>query len=73
MRAAEILSETVIGDRFHIVVADAPAAIAASPRRLSEGGVRCGDAVQIAPSLEDVFVSDDRGAARARPAATARG
>ncbi len=57
-RSPEILSETVIGDRFHIVVGDAQAAIAALTARLSAGGVTVRDAVQIAPSLEDVFVSE---------------
>ena len=65
----EIVSETVIGDRFHIVVADAEAAIPALTARLSAGGVTVREAAQIAPSLEDVFVSEivERRTAAGRP------
>lgn len=56
-QSPEILSETVIGDRFHVVVADAAAAIPVLTRRLSAEGVRVRDAGTVPPSLEDVFVS----------------
>jgi len=55
--APEIMSETVIGNRFHLVVADAQAAIPALTARLSSEGVEVRAATQVAPSLEDVFVS----------------
>jgi drug efflux transport system ATP-binding protein len=56
-RSPEILTGTVIGDRFHVVVADAAAALPVLTRRLAAEGVRVRDAGQVPPSLEDVFVS----------------
>ena len=56
-RSAEILSETMIGNRFHVVVADAAAAIPALTQRLNADGVRVREAHRVPPSLEDVFVS----------------
>ncbi|HLJ59367.1 MAG TPA: ABC transporter ATP-binding protein [bacterium] len=56
-RAPEVLSETVIGDRFHIVVADAAGAIPILTRRLTDEAIEVGRIAQIPPSLEDVFVS----------------
>jgi len=74
-RSAEILSETVIGDRFHVVVADAAAAIPALTRDLTAQGVHVRDAGKIPPSLEDVFVSiiAERRAARAGTGEAAHG
>jgi ABC-2 type transport system ATP-binding protein len=57
LRSAEVLSETVIGDRFHAVVADAAAALPALTERLRGAGVRVLDARKVEPSLEDVFVA----------------
>lgn len=56
-QSPEILSETVIGERFHVVVADAATAIPHLTRRLTAAGVRVRDAGKVPPSLEDVFVS----------------
>jgi ABC-2 type transport system ATP-binding protein len=56
-RAPEVLSETVIGDRFHIVVADAAGAIPIITRRLTDGAIEVRHVERIPPSLEDVFVS----------------
>jgi ABC-2 type transport system ATP-binding protein len=56
-RSPEVLSGTVIGDRFHVVVANAASAIPALTRRLAAEGVGVRDAGQVPPSLEDVFVS----------------
>jgi ABC-2 type transport system ATP-binding protein len=55
-QSPEIISETVIGERFHVVVADAAASIPALTRRLSAEGVRVRDAGTVPASLEDVFV-----------------
>jgi len=70
-RSPEVLSETVVGDRFHIVVGDANAAIPVLTERLAGRGVRIVDARTIPPSLEDVFVSiisERRAAGRAQGA-----
>ena len=56
-RSPEVLSETVVGDRFHVVVADAATALPTLRQRLVSQGVRVADAEKIPPSLEDVFVS----------------
>ena len=56
-RSPEILSETVIGDRFHVVVADATTALPALTQRLIAHGVQIWGAAKVPPSLEDVFVS----------------
>ena len=56
-RSKEILSETLIGDRFHAVVADAAAALPVLTERLRGAGVQVRDARKIPPSLEDVFVT----------------
>jgi ABC-2 type transport system ATP-binding protein len=53
----EILSRTMIGDRFHIVVPDAGTDLPALTRRLADEGVEVRDAGRVPPSLEDVFVS----------------
>ncbi len=52
-----ILSRTVIGDRFHIVVRDAGTALPELTRRLAGEGIEVRDAGTVPPSLEDVFVS----------------
>lgn len=71
----EILSRTVIGDRFHVVVPDAAAALPALTRRLEGAGVRLQDVGRVPPSLEDVFVSviADRRLGAGRPEGPARG
>jgi len=56
-RSPEILSATVIGDRFHVVVEDAAVAIPVLTQRLNAQGVDVRGASTIPPSLEDVFVS----------------
>ena len=73
-RSKEILSETLIGDRFHAVVADAAAALPALTERLRGAGVQVRDARKVPPSLEDVFVTiiAERRAGAAAPGA-ARG
>jgi len=73
-RSKEILSETLIGDRFHAVVADAAAALPALTERLRGAGVQVRDARKVPPSLEDVFVTiiAERRAGAAAPEA-ARG
>ncbi len=53
----EVLSETVFGDRLHLVVRDAASAIPALTARLEQQGVTVREARQIPPSLEDVFIS----------------
>ncbi len=53
----EVLSETVFGDRLHLVVRDAASAIPALTVRLEQQGVTVREARQIPPSLEDVFIS----------------
>jgi len=65
-RSPEVLSETVVGDRFHVVVGDAATAIPVLTERLAGQGVRVKDARAVPPSLEDVFVSiiSERRAAR---------
>ena len=71
-RSKEILSETLIGDRFHAVVADAAAALPALTERLRGAGVQVHDARKVPPSLEDVFVTiiaERRAGAAAREAA----
>ncbi len=71
-RSAEILSQTLIGDRFHAVVADAAAALPALTERLRGAGVQLRDAREVPPSLEDVFVTiiaERRGGAAAPEAA----
>ena len=73
-RSKEILSETLIGDRFHAVVADAAAALPALTERMRGAGVQVRDARKVPPSLEDVFVTiiAERRAGAAAPEA-ARG
>ncbi len=56
-RSPEVRSETVVGDRFHLVVDDAAAALPVLRQRLVGAGIRVAEAGTIAPSLEDVFVS----------------
>ncbi len=56
-RSPEVRSETVVGDRFHLVVDDATTALPALRERLVSAGIRVAEAGTIAPSLEDVFVS----------------
>ncbi len=62
--APEVLSEAVFGDRLHIVVPHAEAAIPSLTARLASRGVLVRDARPVAPSLEDVFISmiEERGA-----------
>ncbi|HYM90525.1 MAG TPA: ABC transporter ATP-binding protein [bacterium] len=55
--SAEVLSEAVIGDRFHVVVADADAAIPTLTQRLIAQGVTVQGVRKVPASLEDVFVS----------------
>jgi ABC-2 type transport system ATP-binding protein len=73
--SADVLSQTVIGERFHVVVADAATAIPALTQRLTAQGVEVRRASQIPPSLEDVFVSmiAERRAAAADTGEAARG
>jgi len=69
----EVLSETVIGERFHIVVENAAGVIPILTRRLSEATVDVRRIEHIPPSLEDVFVSvivEQRAAMRATSVAT---
>ena len=68
LRSPEVLSETVIGDRFHAVVADAAAALPALTERLRGAGVRVLDARKVEPSLEDVFVAVIEGRRSGAPA-----
>ena len=68
LRSPEVLSETVIGDRFHAVVADAAAALPALTERLRGAGVRVLDARKVEPSLEDVFVAVIEGRRAGPPA-----
>jgi ABC-2 type transport system ATP-binding protein len=56
-RSTEILSATIIGDRFHVVVADAAVAMPALTQRLAVQGVHVRGAGTVPASLEDVFVS----------------
>jgi len=56
-RSPEVLSETVIGSRFHLVVASAAEAIPVLTQRLAAAGVAVRDATIVPSSLEDVFVS----------------
>ena len=56
-QSAEVLSETAVGDRFRILVADAGRAVPQLAGRLAGAGVRVREARQTSPSLEDVFVS----------------
>jgi len=56
-RSTESLSATLIGDRFHVVVADAAVAIPALTQRLAAQGVHVRSAGTVPASLEDVFVS----------------
>ncbi len=55
--APEVLSETVFGDRLHLVVRDAASAIPALTARMQRQGVTVREIRPIAPSLEDVFIS----------------
>lgn len=55
--SAEILSRTVIGDRFHVLVRDAGTALPALTRRLEGEGIQVREAGTVPPSLEDVFVA----------------
>jgi ABC-2 type transport system ATP-binding protein len=69
LRAApEVLSQSAVGDRFRVIVADADSAIQALTRRLGEQGATLAEARRVPPTLEDVFVSmilERRGAAPA--------
>jgi ABC-2 type transport system ATP-binding protein len=55
--ASEVLAETLVGDRFRIVVADASAAVPALEQRLTAQGVRVLETRKVPPSLEDIFVA----------------
>ncbi len=68
-----VLSRTVLGDRFHIVVRDAGTALPELTRRLAGEGIEVRDVGTVPSSLEDVFVSmiAERRASSARDAETA--
>lgn len=55
--APEVRSVTQTGSRFHVVVADAAAAMPVLTERLTARGVRVTGMEAIDPSLEDAFVS----------------
>jgi len=55
--APEVLSSTVVGDRFRIIVASADAAMRTLSERLAAGGATVTRARRVPPSLEDVFVT----------------
>lgn len=55
--SAEVLSVTLVGNRFRVVVADAATGIPALTGRLTAQGVQVGKVEPIPPSLEDAFVS----------------
>ncbi len=55
--APEVLSQSVVGDRFHVIVPDAAAAIPALTRRLEAERATLVEARRVPPSLEDAFVA----------------
>ncbi len=55
--APEVLSLSVVGDRFHVIVASSVAAIPALSDRLTAEGATVVEARRVPPSLEDVFVA----------------
>jgi ABC-2 type transport system ATP-binding protein len=55
--APEVVSQSVIGDRFHIIVTSADAALRTLPDRLAAQGATVAQARRVPPSLEDVFVT----------------
>lgn len=65
--APEVVSQSVVGDRFHIIVTSADAAMRALPERLAAQGATVSQARRVPPSLEDVFVTmiHERGRAQA--------
>ena len=66
--APEVLSQSVVGNRFHVIVPDAAGAIPALTRRLEAQQVTVVEARRVSPSLEDAFVAmiHERSAAEAR-------
>jgi ABC-2 type transport system ATP-binding protein len=55
--APEVLSQSVVGDRFRVIVAAADAAIRTLSERLAAAGASVAEARRVPPSLEDVFVT----------------
>ncbi len=55
--APEVLSQSVVGDRFHVIVPDAAAAIPALTSRLAAQRATLVEARRVPPSLEDAFVA----------------
>ncbi len=66
--APEVLSQSVVGDRFHLIVPNADAAIPALTRRLAAQQATLVEARRVPPSLEDAFVAmiHERSVAEAR-------
>ena len=66
--APEVLSQSVVGNRFHVIVPDAAGAIPALTRRLEAQRVTVVEARRVSPSLEDAFVAmmHERSAAEVR-------
>jgi len=66
--APEVLSQSVVGDRFHLIVPNAEAAIPALTRRLAAQRATLVEARRVPPSLEDAFVAmiHERSLAEAR-------
>ena len=66
--APEVLSQSVVGDRFHVIVWDAGAAIPALTTRLAAQQATLVEARRVPPSLEDAFVAmiHERSVAEAR-------
>lgn len=66
--APEVVSQSVVGDRFHVIVLDAATAIPALTNRLQAQGATLVEAQRVPPSLEDAFVAiiHERSAAEAR-------
>jgi ABC-2 type transport system ATP-binding protein len=66
--APEVLSQSVVGNRFRLIVPDAGAAIPALTRRLEAQQATLVEARRVPPSLEDAFIAmiHERTAAEAR-------
>jgi ABC-2 type transport system ATP-binding protein len=70
----DVRSQVVFGDRLHVVVRDAAAAIPALRDELEQAGAAVAAIDRVVPSLEDVFISmieEQAGAATGQPAASA--
>ena len=53
----DVISQSVVGDRFRVIVASADAALRALPERIAAQGATVEQARRVPPSLEDVFVT----------------